>query len=99
MGAKIRDKRFRVQGTRFKTSERIQILWSPCFLSLLPCMDFLSEGISLESVAMTNEEILHADLLDILFEKRRKVVLVRFMVDADGTISKTEAFKVMPILP
>jgi len=35
-------------------------------------VDFFDEGISLQSIAMTNKEILHADLLDILFENRNK---------------------------
>src|SRR4051812_21454109 len=35
-------------------------------------MDFLPPGISYKSIAMTNNEILKADLLDIIFEHRNK---------------------------
>jgi protein TonB len=35
-------------------------------------MDFFAQRISLQSIAMTNKEILQADLLDILFEHRNK---------------------------
>src|SRR5215470_4292766 len=35
-------------------------------------MDFFYQCISVQSIAMTNKEILQADLLDILFEHRNK---------------------------
>jgi len=72
MGAKIRIKaqgsRYRDQGTRIRAQE---------FRLLVPCRwclvwNCLTQASHFESIAMTHKEILHADILDILFENRNK---------------------------
>ena len=69
MGSKIQDTRFKVQRTGHKNialpvktlSPDLCALW----ISLMKASQF-------KSIAMTNKEILQADLLDILFENRNK---------------------------
>src|SRR4030095_13893326 len=51
-----KDKRQKVQGSRHQSEYEIP----SCFLSVVPCMDFLGGGISLQRIAMTNKEILTA---------------------------------------
>jgi hypothetical protein len=44
------------------------------FADCQSAMDFFTKASHSESIAMTNNEILHADLLDILFENRTKLM-------------------------
>jgi protein TonB len=61
MGAKIRDKKFKAQSKRLLVPYALCLVWISSI-----------RASHCQSIAMTNKEILHADLLDILFENRNK---------------------------